>query len=91
LTGLIVLNGVLLLALGAVKWAPQSMAQGRSRDVYTMVAGSINGQNAQVVYVVNETTQELVAVLWDDSKRVLTGMGFRNLSADANELQRSRN
>ena len=91
LTGLIVLNAALLLALGVVKFAPQSVAQNRPREAYTMVAGSINGQTAQVVYLVNETTQELVGVLWDDSKRELTGMGYRNLATDSTELTRSRN
>ena len=91
LTGLIALNAALLVALGAVAIAPRSHAQNRARNQYAMVAGAVNGQTAQVVYIVDETGQELVGLLWDDSKRDFVGMGFRNMNADATEINRARN
>jgi hypothetical protein len=90
-TGLIILNAALLLALGAVTLAPRASAQARVRASYTMAAGAVNGQTAQVLYIVDESAQELVAVTWDDNRRQLVGMGFRNLAADAGEVGRTRN
>ncbi|MFO0827755.1 MAG: hypothetical protein U0572_06345 [Phycisphaerales bacterium] len=90
-TGLIILNAALLVALGAVTLAPRANAQARVRSTYTMVAGAVNGQTPAAVYIVDESGQELVGVTWDDNRRQLVGMGFRNLAADAGEIGRTRN
>ena len=91
LTGLIALNGALLLALGTVALAPKVMAQARARSSYTMVSGGIKGQTPPVVWIVDEGSQELVCMSWDDSKKQLIGMGYRNLATDINDIGRTRN
>ncbi|MDZ4753319.1 MAG: hypothetical protein SGJ11_02335 [Phycisphaerae bacterium] len=90
--GLLALNGVLLVALGAVTFAPKADAQaGRSRGTYAMVAGTVNGQLMPIVYIVDESNAELVGVTWDEQRRELIGMGYRNLLTDATEVGRARN
>jgi hypothetical protein len=91
LVGLLALNGALVVALGVVALAPFAQAQNRPRGTFTMVAGQVRGQTPPSVYIIDETTQELVAVTWDDQTRTLTGMGYRNLAADAVEAGRTRN
>lgn len=91
LKGLIALNAVLLAVLASVSLAPSVVAQARNRSSFTMVAGNVNGQVQPVVYVVDEGTAELVGISWDENKKQLVGMGYRNLSADATEASRARN
>jgi hypothetical protein len=40
---------------------------------------------------VDEANQELVGLLWDANARQLVGMGFKDLTADANSLRQVRN
>lgn len=91
LTGLIALNAALLAALGFVALAPKVTAQNRARSSFTMVAGNVKGQVPPVVYIVDESTAELVGVSWDESRKQLVGMGYRNLTTDATEVARVRN
>lgn len=88
---LIAANIAALGALAAVELSSSATAQGaRPRSTYTATAGNISGTDNQVVYLVDETTQEVVAVQWDTQSRQLKGLGFRNLSADAADVSRPR-
>jgi hypothetical protein len=51
----------------------------------------VNGQVNPVLYLVDEGSLELVAISWDDQTKSFTGMGYRNLAADAADLGRNRN
>lgn len=82
---LIVLNAALVLALGIVTLAPETVAQrgvGRVRGEYTMVSGRIMGANTNAVYVVDAANQELIAVRWNNTTKALDGIGYRDLRAD---------
>lgn len=84
--GLIVLNGALLAVLALVTLAPGSHAQRgatRARGEYTLVSGEIVGGNANAIYILDSANQELVAVRWNDGSKVLDGIGYRDLQADA--------
>lgn len=88
--GLLVLNGVLALLLGAVVWGQNAIAQNanipagaRGRGEYTMIAGRTLAGSSDAIYVVDGTNQELVALRWDGAKQGLAGIGYRNLAADA--------
>jgi len=81
--GLIALNGLLLLVLGVVTLGPRADAQPRARADYTMIAGGANGTLGGVVYVVDVTNQELLAMTYDSTKREFYGIGYRNLIADS--------
>ncbi len=88
---LVLLNAALLVALAVVTFAPTVTAQARIRGNYTMAAGNVKNSHAAVLYVVDETNQELVSVVWDINARQLTGLAFRDLGKDAGVLRNSRN
>jgi hypothetical protein len=82
---LIALNLVLLAALAVVTLAPLAGAQpaaARRPGRYTMVGGRIQGANTNAIYILDATNQELVAVRWDDSRKTLAPIGYRDLTAD---------
>jgi hypothetical protein len=55
----------------------------RARGDYTMVSGRTNQGGPSVVYIVDSSNQELVALRWDQTKKVMGGVGYRNLAADS--------
>jgi hypothetical protein len=55
----------------------------RARGDYTMVAGRTNQGGPSVVYIVDSSNQELVALRWDQTKKVMAGVGYRSLSNDS--------
>lgn len=86
LKGLIALNAVLLLLLGAVVFAPVADAQRggqRPRGEYTMVAASAQGFSEDALYVVDASNLELVVLRYDRSRKGLAFVGFRDLAEDA--------
>lgn len=90
LVPLIVLNALLLAALGAVKWSPAAEAQARARGSYLMVAGAVEGGDPEVVWLLDEANGELVAVVWNRERGELMGIGYRDLDVDAVTLMRGR-
>lgn len=84
--GLIVLNVLLLVLLGAVTFGSQASAQARMRGDYVMVAGGANGALSGVVYVVDTENDQLIALTFDPTNRTLSGVGARNLVRDAQQL-----
>lgn len=91
LAAVIALNAILLGGIALVGLGPESDAQATRRSTYTMVSGTVNGQVNSVLYVVDEGSLELVAISWDDQTKTFTGLGYRNLAADAADLGRNRN
>ena len=85
--GLIALNASLLVALGFVALAGPAGAQNqpgtRVRGEYTMVAGEMQGGNSSAIYIIDSANQELIALRWDESRRTLMGLGFRDIDADS--------
>lgn len=84
--GLVALNATLLLALGAVTLAPKAGAQGqpapRPRGEYTLVGGQVMGANSNAIYVLDAANRELVTLMWDDSRKQIHGIGYRDLAND---------
>jgi hypothetical protein len=87
---LLALNAGLLVLLGAVTFGSIALGQARGRGEYTMVAGGAQGSDAQVVYVIDVSNQEMVAVVFNPDQKTLEGVGYRNLAADAASLARAR-
>ncbi|GJQ30545.1 MAG: hypothetical protein HBSAPP03_24290 [Phycisphaerae bacterium] len=87
--GLVAANVVLLAVLiGLSLVTPagaghEAQPPGRARGEYTMVAGKISSGGSSVVYVVDTSNQEVVAMKWDASRQTMTGVGYRSLSADS--------
>jgi len=90
LRSLIILNGCLLAALVAVTFVPTAVAQLRPRSTYSMVAGTVNGIVQGVVYINDETTNEVVALSWYENQKRLVGLGYRNMSMDAAQAAQNR-
>jgi hypothetical protein len=85
-TKLIMINAGLLLLLGVVTLAPSSNAQrsaSRARGEYTMLSGRATGSSAHVVYILDTSNQDMVAVRWNDSTKALDNIGYRDLKEDA--------
>jgi hypothetical protein len=83
--GLIALNVALLALLGAVVLSPASFAQrsARARGEYTMVSGKIVGGNANAIYILDASNQEVLAARWNESSKAIDVLGYRDLQADA--------
>lgn len=82
---LVALNACLLVALGAVTFAPRATAQNeppRSRGDYAVVGGEVTGSNTNGIYIVDAANREMIALLWDESRRQLNGIGYRDLTGD---------
>jgi len=82
--GLIALNAVLLVALAVVTLSPGARAQqgGRARGDYTMVGGRVQGGIANAVYIIDSANREMIALQWDEARKELLGVGYRDLAAD---------
>lgn len=84
--GLIAVNLVLLGILSAVTFAPSATAQNertRGRGEYTMVGGSLESGVSDGIYVIDSANAEMIMLRWDNSRKQLTGVGFRDLDADS--------
>ncbi|MEK6702365.1 MAG: hypothetical protein AABZ53_08890 [Planctomycetota bacterium] len=85
---LFALNVALLAVLSTVCLWPSSRAdaqpnaQPRPRGEYAMVAGRTVMGGAEVVYLIDTVNRELISVRWDQGRKSLTGIGYRNLDAD---------
>lgn len=89
--GLIVLNGVLLVLLALVTFGSSVDAQqARGRGEYTMVAGGGSGTDAAIIWIVDVANQEMIAMTFNHNTKVLDGVGYRNLAADATSVIRGR-
>lgn len=84
---LVAVNVSLLAVLLALVWVPLAQAQreapARARGLYTMVGGAIRGGNANAVWIIDALNRELIAIRWNESRRQLEGLGYRNLAEDA--------
>lgn len=91
LRGLLLVNAAMLALLAVVAFNASVDAQARNRGTYTMVGGGAQGVEPALVYVVDETNLQLVAVVFDQNRKQLRGVGYRNLAADGAGLMRRRN
>lgn len=89
---LIALNALLLAGIALVEFAPRAGAQAvsRTRSSYAMTGGSIMGVSQGILYVVNETDGEIVALMWNERAKAFQGLGYRNIAADLMSSQRVR-
>ncbi|KAA0214002.1 MAG: hypothetical protein DYG94_02970 [Leptolyngbya sp. PLA3] len=84
--GLIALNLLLLAVLGAVTLPPIASAQnqrGRTRGEYTMVGGELDVGGSDAVFIVDSANAEMIVLRWENGRRRLEGVGFRDLDLDS--------
>lgn len=86
---LLALNGALLLALAGVALAPLADAQGasRGRGEYTAVDADIQGLSSAGLFIVDGRNRELIALSWDQSRKVLNILGYRDIERDEQRAQ----
>ena len=83
LSGLIVVNVVLLLMLMLTVTGPPAEAQGRIRSGdYVMVAGRTPGRTVNTVYIVDLNNDIMLTVRYNNARRTLEPVGIRRMSAD---------
>jgi len=89
---LVALNAALLLALAGVALAPGALAQRsdatqRGRGEYTMVDAEIQGVSSSGIFIVDGQNREMVALDWDQSRKVLDILGYRDLELDERQAR----
>ena len=85
--GLIVLNIVLLLVLGTIIFAPQTIAQMGSRSTYALISSHINGMQTDVVFVLDTTSSEMIAISYNPQTNSIERLGYRRLSSDGSRVR----
>lgn len=80
---LVVLNaGLGALVLGTLVFA-QPTSPPRPRGEYTMVSGKSIAGSKDIIYIVDATSREVIALRWENSRKSLVGVGYRNLDVDS--------
>ncbi len=85
---LIGVNVGLLMAAAVVHWAAspgQAQSDPRSRGSYLIIGGEIQGGDANAIYVLDTINEELLAVRWNHSRRVLEVLGYRDVRRDTSQ------
>lgn len=94
LAALAILNGLLLTAIIALPMTRRADGQEgsgtRSHATYSMAGGNISGLATGALYIVDETHDEMISVMWNDKSKILTSLGYRNLAADGGASARPR-
>lgn len=82
----IAINAGLAAVIGITALAPAQPDGNRARGQYAMVGGEfLGGGGENAVYILDSTNQDLIAVRWDRTRQSLQGIGYRDLSVDAQE------
>lgn len=94
--GLVLLNVALLVTVVLVGFGRPATAQNsgkpaeptpnRGRGDYTMVSGKTGSGGTDAIYIVDAANQELVALRWEPGRQTLSGIGYRDIAADAKVL-----
>ncbi|MEO1534168.1 MAG: hypothetical protein AAFS11_01215 [Planctomycetota bacterium] len=83
---LIAVNAGLAAVIGITALAPAQPDANRARGDYAIVGGEfLGGGGENAIYILDATNQDLIAVRWDRTRRALQGIGYRDLSMDAQE------
>lgn len=83
------LNVALLAALAAVTLTPAASGQRaqRARGDFAMVSGPVQGLSAEGVYLIDARNGEAAAFYWDQSRRTLQTMGYRDIARDIEQAR----
>ena len=85
---LIALNAILLLILATIIFSPVVEAQSVTRHRFLAVSGRVNGVSSGVVFVLDSTSQELIAMTWDHNASALIQIGYRGVGSDIATVSR---
>jgi len=82
---LVWVNAALLVALAAVTLSPRATAQQaapRASGKYMVVGAQPISGNSNVVYIIDSVNAEMVGLMWNQSRRTVDGVGFRDIDED---------
>ncbi len=83
---LIAVNAGLAAVIGITALVPAQPGGNRARGEYAIVGGEfLGGGGENAVYILDATNQDLIAVRWDRTRGALQGIGYRDLTVDAQE------
>jgi hypothetical protein len=87
LAALIGVNAALLGLLALVGLSPRAGAQAaaeRSRGMYSLLGGELPFGNANAIYVLDASNEEMLALRWNPSRGTgeLEVLGYRNIRLD---------
>ena len=83
-------NVAALGLLAIVELSAAARAQQRPRGTYTAASGRIEGTETHALYIIDETTQEMIAVQWDPRAKQVKGLGYRSMGADMGDIGKPR-
>jgi hypothetical protein len=87
LKALIATNLLIAAAIVALPFARSAIGQEggavRSISTYSMAGGNIGGIDSGVLFIVDETHEEMISLMWNEKSRLIVPIGYRNLNADA--------
>jgi len=87
LKALIAANLLIAAAIVGVPFARSAIGQEggavRSVSTYSMAGGNIGGIDAGVLFIVDETHEEMISLMWNEKSRLIVPIGYRNLNVDA--------
>lgn len=91
---LIGLNVVLLGVLAMVVFAPSAGAEQEARrnpGTYTMVTGRSPGSTEGAIWIIDASNQEMLVTRYNQSRKSLEMIGYRDLGEDASgQVRRGR-
>ena len=94
MAGLVLLNVMLLCMLAFVTLGTDEVAHanasGSGRGEYVAVSGTIAGSKTPIIWIVDQASQELLAIQFDAQRDQLVGFGYRNMNNDSVTVRRSR-
>ncbi len=82
LTGLIVVNVVLLLMLILTATGPPASAQRLRGGDYVMIAGRTPGRTINTIYIADLNNDAVLAVTYNQTRKTLEPLGFRHVARD---------
>lgn len=87
IAALFALNALLLGAIIVLPLAHSAEGQAgivsRGRATYSMAGGNIPGTSMGALYIVDETHEEMIGVVWNEKTKSISSFGYRNLAADS--------
>ncbi len=94
IAALFALNALLLVAIVALPLARSADGQAgvvsRGRATYSMAGGGIPATGMGALYIVDETHEEMIGVVWNEKTKSISSFGYRNLAADSAASSRVR-
>ncbi|HEB60429.1 MAG TPA: hypothetical protein ENJ06_01240 [Phycisphaeraceae bacterium] len=82
LSGLVLLNTILLIVLAFVTLEPGAKAQSRRPGDYLVVGGQMKGETSNAIYVLDANNLEIIGLMLDKNRRQVTSAIWHDIEKD---------